>query len=162
RTDAQEILAKYNPGANAQLFDEDHSAKLVPKGSDIVFETHYTTIGTPAKDRSRIGLVLAKTAPERRYVTSSGTGNANWTIPAGDNNFEVHAESVLDTDAWVASFQPHMHLRGKDYMITAVYPSGESEVLLKSRFDFNWQLWYILDKPKLLPKGTKLQAVSHF
>ncbi len=158
----QEILAKYNPGVEPQVFDEDHSAKLIPKGSDIVFETHYTTTGTPAKDRSRVGLVLAKSVPERRYVTASGTGNANWVIPAGDSNFEVHAESVLDFDAKLASFQPHMHLRGKDYMVTAIYPSGETEVLLKTKFDFNWQNWYFLAQPKLLPKGTKLQAVSHF
>jgi hypothetical protein len=162
KTQVQEILAKYNPGVDPQYFDGDHSAKLIPKGSDIVFETHYTTIGKPATDRSKIGLVLAKAHPERRYITAQGTGNANWVIPAGDSNFEVHAESVLDFDAQLASFQPHMHLRGKDYMVTAIYPSGESEVLLKTRFDFNWQMWYFLAQPKLLPKGTKLQAVSHF
>src|SRR5712692_9496495 len=66
----QEIVAKYNPGVDAQVFDEDHSAKLIPKGSDIVFETHYTTIGKAAQDRSRIGLVLAKSAPEKRYLTA--------------------------------------------------------------------------------------------
>jgi hypothetical protein len=157
----QEILAKYNPGVDPQVFDMDSSAKLVPKGSDIVFETHYTTIGKPAKDRSRIGLVLAKAPPQQRYFTATGTSNANWVIPPGDGNFEVHGESVLDYDAKVAWFQPHMHLRGKDYMVTAIYPSGESEVLLKTRFDFNWQLGYILAQPKLLPKGTKLVAVSH-
>jgi hypothetical protein len=158
---AQEILAKYNPGVDPQVFNMDSSAKLVPKGSDIVFETHYTTIGTAAKDRSKIGLVLAKAAPEKRYLTASGTSNSNWTIPAGDGNFEIRGESVLDYDAKVAWFQPHMHLRGKDYMVTAIYPSGESEVLLKARFDFNWQLGYILAQPKLLPKGTRLVAVSH-
>lgn len=65
RTQVQEILAKYNPGVEPQIFVDDHSAKLIPKGSDIVFETHYTTIGKPATDRSRIGLALAKAAPER-------------------------------------------------------------------------------------------------
>jgi hypothetical protein len=158
----QEIIAKYNPGVDPQVFDMDHSAKLIPKGSDIVFETHYTTIGTPQKDRSKIGLVLAKAPPQKRYLTASGTGNANWTIPPGDPNFEVRAESTLETDAKVAWFQPHMHLRGKDYMVTAIYPTGESEVLLKTRFDFNWQLGYILARPKVLPKGTRLVALSHF
>lgn len=47
-------------------------------------------------------------------------------------------------------------------MVTDLYPSGESEVLLKARFDFNWQMWYFLAQPRLLPKGTKLQAASHF
>ncbi len=45
--------------------------------------------------------------------------------------------------------QPHMHLRGKDYKLTAVYPSGASEVLLDTRYNFDWQIGYQFDKPVL-------------
>ena len=55
-----------------------------------------------------------------------------------------------------------MHLRGKDYKLTAYYPSGESEVLLDTRYSFDWQIGYQFDKPVVLPKGTRLLAVSHF
>ncbi len=38
---------------------------------------------------------------------------------------------------------PHMHLRGKDFEYEAVYPDGETEILLTvPRYDFNWQLHY--------------------
>jgi len=30
------------------------------------------------------------------------------------------------------------------------------------KYDFSWQLWYELDKPKLLPKGTKIEVVGVF
>ena len=44
----------------AQRFDIDHSAKLIPAGSDIVFELHFTTNGTAGEDRTMVGLELAR------------------------------------------------------------------------------------------------------
>ena len=58
--DGNDILGKFNPGLGAQSFDIGGSAKFVPKGSDLVFELHYTTSGKPAPDVSKLGLVLAK------------------------------------------------------------------------------------------------------
>jgi hypothetical protein len=138
------------------------AANLVPKCSDIVFETHYTTIGKPATDRSKIGLQFVKTPPKFRYVTTGGLANPALVIPPGDGNKEVYQSVVLDKDVRLTWLQPHMHLRGKDYTLTAVYPSGESEVLLKTGFDFNWQLGYLFKEPVTLPKGTKLVGISHF
>ena len=43
----QDILAKYNPGVNAQEFTLGGAAKFIAAGSDIVFEIHYTTTGKP-------------------------------------------------------------------------------------------------------------------
>jgi len=34
-----DLLGKYNPGLGAQSFDIDGSAKFIPKGSDLVFNT---------------------------------------------------------------------------------------------------------------------------
>jgi hypothetical protein len=58
-----DLLGKYNPGLGAQSFDVDGSAKFIPKGSDLVFNLHYTSVGTPQTDRSRVGLVFAKRPP---------------------------------------------------------------------------------------------------
>ena len=58
--------------------------------------------------------------------------------------------------------QPHMHLRGKDYELRAIYPTGETETLFKGKFDFDWQLGYDFAKPIPLPKGTRLIGISHF
>ena len=35
---------------------------------------------------------------------------------------------------------PHMHLRGKAFRYTAIYPDGKQEMLLDvPHYDFNWQ-----------------------
>jgi hypothetical protein len=158
-----DILGKFNPGLGAQSFNIDGAAKFIPKGSDLVFELHYTATGRPETDQSKLGLVLAKHPPSARYITSPGTPNAlNLVIPPGENNAEVVCESTLGVDAKLVYLQPHMHLRGKDYEVRLVYPSGESETVFKGKFDFEWQLGYDLAKPILLPKGTRMIGIAHF
>lgn len=161
--DGNDIIGKFNPGLGAQSFDTDGgSAKFVPKGSDIVFEMHYTAVGKPTTDRSKIGLVLARAAPARRYFLSAGPAATNLVVPPGEANAEVVSEVTVGLDdAKLVYAQPHMHLRGKDFELRAIYPSGESETLLKGTFDFEWQLGYDFAKPIVLPKGTKLLAITH-
>ena len=49
---------------------------------------------------------------------------------------------------------PHMHLRGKAFRYTAIYPDGKQEILLDvPRYDFNWQNSYEFAEPKLMPAG---------
>lgn len=161
--EGNDIIGKYNPGLGAQNFEIDGSAKLIPKGSDFVFELHYTTIGKPASDTARVGLVLAKSAPVTRYYTSPGTPAAlNLVIPANESNVEVASESTVGADVRLVYIQPHAHLRGKDFEIRVVYPTGEKETIFKGKFDFNWQLGYDLAKPLVLPKGTKIVSIAHY
>ena len=64
-----EFLVGYVPGMEAQRFDLDDSAKLIPAGADIVFELHYTTNGVPGEDLTMVGLELAKTPPKRLFMS---------------------------------------------------------------------------------------------
>jgi hypothetical protein len=158
----QEILAKYNPGLNAQEFTLGGAAKFIAAGSDIVFEIHYTTNGKLETDRSKLGIVFSSDAPKQRYLTTTGLNNVRFVIPARAANYEVKAETTLQNEVQLAWVQPHMHLRAKDYELRAFYPTGESEILLKGKFDFNWQLGYEFAKPVVLPKGTRLESTAHF
>jgi hypothetical protein len=158
----QDILAKYHPGVNAQEFSLGGAAKFIAAGSDIVFETHYVTTGKPETDRSRVGLVLASEPPKQRHITTTGLNNTRFVIPAHAANQEVKAEATLQSEVQLAWVQPHMHLRAKDYELRAFYPTGESEILLKGKFDFNWQLGYEFARPVVLPKGTRLESTAHF
>ena len=153
--DGTDLLGKYNPGLGAQNFDVDGSAKFVPKGSDIVFNMHYTSVGTPTTDLSKVGLVFAKTPPKKRYWMSPGTPAAfNLVIPAGDSNAEVVSEVTVGVDdAKLVYIQPHMHLRGKDYEVRVIYPTGESETIFKGKWNFDWQLGYQLAKPLARSQG---------
>lgn len=160
--EGNDILGKYNPGLGAQSFDINGSAKFVPKGSDLVFELHYTTMGQPTEDASKIGLVLAKSAPLTRYFFNAGPTASNLAIPAGDGNAEVVSELTLAQEAKLVYAQPHMHLRGKDFELRLVFPTGETQTVLKAQWDFEWQLGYELAKPIDMPKGTRMIGISHF
>ena len=83
-------------------------------------------------------------------------------IPANDSNVEVVSESTVGADMKLVYIQPHAHLRGKDFEIRLVYPTGEKETVFKGKFDFNWQLGYDLAKPIVLPKGTRIVSIAHY
>jgi hypothetical protein len=137
-------------------------ARLIPKGSDVVFQIHYTTNGKAASDRSRVGFIFAKEPPRERVVNASVT-NGNLHIPPQDADHAVTARVTLYEDTRLLSMFPHMHVRGKAFEYRAIYPTGESEILLSvPKYDFNWQLTYYLKQPKMLPKGTVLECVARF
>jgi hypothetical protein len=55
-----------------------------------------------------------------------------------------------------------MHTRGKDFKYVAHYPDGESEELLFSHYDFNWQESYVYHDPLPLPAGTTIECIAHY
>lgn len=71
---------------------------------------------------------------------------------------------VLDRPARIHSVRPHMHLRGKNQVIEAVYPDGRWEVLNKIDWDQNWQTAFLYEPHAmpLLPKGTVLLVTNLF
>jgi hypothetical protein len=75
----------------------------------------------------------------------------------------VDASFTIQEDALLRSLVPHMHLRGKDFIFRAVYPTGETQELLNvPNYDFNWQLDYHPVKEILLPKGTRIECTAHY
>lgn len=158
-----EFLVAFVPGIQPQVFNlAGSSAKLIPAGSDIVFQMHYTTNGKPGTDVTKVGLILAKDTPKRRYLTI-GASSYQLAIPPNDPNYEVHSQVTFEQDAQLVWMQPHMHLRGKDFEYRLVYPTGESETALKvPNYSFNWQLGYDEAKPVALPKGTRMECTAHF
>jgi mono/diheme cytochrome c family protein len=136
-------------------------AKLVKKGSVLIFQMHYTTTGEAAKDQTSVGLVFAKTAVEKRVITS-GAFARNLLIPAGEGNYESRATFNFKEDSHILNFMPHMHLRGKDFEYKLFYPDGTSKVLLRvPKYNFNWQITYWLKQPVAAPKGSRLECIAH-
>ena len=161
--EGENLLGKYNPGLGAQDYNMEGAAKFVPKGSDVVFNIHYTAIGKEATDRSKVGLVLVKKAPVTRYFTANVPLASNMVIPPGDTNAEVVSETTVTADnVRLVYVQPHMHLRGKDYELRLIYPTGEVQTVFKGKWDFNWQQGFDFAKPIPVPKGTRLIGISHF
>jgi hypothetical protein len=157
----QNRMGGYAPGAPPELLPPGY-ARLFKAGSDLLVELHYTTNGKPAEDRTRIGLVFAKTPPKKRVLTLSAR-NLDFAIPPGDPAYAVDGALTLHAPSELTLLYPHMHVRGKAMEIRAVYPTGERERLINvPRYDFNWQLRYQPAVPKLLPPGTRIEATGVF
>ena len=84
KEDAPDTLGKFNPGLGAQDFSLFESAKFIPKGSDLVFNMHYSAAGKATTDRSRVGLVFVKNPPKLRYFMHNGPTGGNLAIPPRD------------------------------------------------------------------------------
>jgi Copper type II ascorbate-dependent monooxygenase, C-terminal domain len=155
-----DLLLVYAPGSAPDHFP-DGMAKFVPADSDLVFQMHYTTNGEAASDRSRAGLVFAKSPPSQRVITLQLNNHA-LIIPPEADNFRVEVEGTLPNDATLLSFFPHMHLRGKRFEYDIVHDDGSVETLLRVNYHFHWQLSYKLAEPRELKAGTKLRAVAWY
>jgi hypothetical protein len=157
----REFFIGYAPGS-VPARTNDGEARVIPAGSDIVFQLHYTTNGTPGEDRPRIGFVYAKERPTMRVQTIA-VQKDDFEIPAGDPNFRLDAKLKIDNEVTLVNFFPHMHLRGKAFEYRVIYPTGETETLLNvPNYDFSWQLTYDLAKRRVLPKGTVVEASAWY
>ena len=156
-------MTSFVPGSVAEALPPG-TARRIPAHTDLLFQMHYTPIGKDQTDRTKIGLILYKgDMPPKRNRTGSSLGNMRFRIPAGDPNYEVVSRYEVKEDLRFTSAMPHMHLRGKDFRYTAVYPDGTSEILLSvPNYDFNWQTRYRFAEPPFLPKGTVLHGLAHF
>jgi hypothetical protein len=155
----------YLPGNVAADYRAFQAAKLVPAGSDITLNMHYTPNGTAVTDHIRIGFTVAKEPPQRRYLsllTSSPADPKLFAIPPNDGNWQSPpAEVTFNQDVELVFMMPHMHFRGKDMTYTLEYPDGRKEIVLNvPHYDFNWQLGYVTSLK--VPKGTKLRVDAHF
>jgi hypothetical protein len=159
--DSDGRLVGWAPGEAPLILRPGH-AKLIKKGSVLIFQVHYTTNGVAGKDRSGVGLIFSKTPVEKRVITT-GAAARNLAIPAGDPNYEATSSFTFKEDSHIDSLHPHMHMRGKDFLYRLVYPDGTSKILLSvPRWDFNWQLTYFFKEPVAAPKGSRLDCVAHY
>ncbi len=156
-----DILFTYTPGNNTDSWPEG-MAKLIPAGSDLVFQMHYTPAKEPTLDRTRIGLIFAREPPKQRVLTLQ-LNSASFLIPPGYPDYRVEVSGTMPNDALLLSLYPHMHLRGKAFVYAIVQPDGRRDILLRVHdYDFYWQLTYRLAKPLHLAAGTRLEAVAIF
>ena len=151
--------AVYVPGNGSQRYNQGF-ARLLPAGSKVSFQIHYTPSGTAKKERLRMGLVFAKDKPQYE-VRTVGVAHMGISIPP---HTAAHVETKTQRvpfDIPIMGFMPHMHIRGAAFKYEAIDESGKSEVLLDiPRYDFNWQLNYSYKTPKLVPRGSTIKVTA--
>lgn len=157
------FIAAYVPGYDPRPLPHGY-AKLIPAGSKLRFQMHYTPIGSVREDVSKVGfLFLDPEEVTHRVLTTAASTGGRLKIPAKADNHREEANRPLDRDVELMGLFPHMHLRGKSFLFEAQYPNGETEILLDvPNYDFNWQTGYLLKEPKLLPAGTNMHCVAYF
>jgi len=157
-----ELIGGYVPGLRGIHYPASMAMRL-PAGSKIVFQMHYTPNGTPCEDTSSIALRLADEQKVTHEVKAEKAINILFQIPPNEANYEAESTYTFAKDATLLSLIPHMHVRGKSFRYDVYYPDGSQETLLEvPRYDFNWQLEYMLSEPKAIPAGTRLVCTATF
>ena len=156
------LLAGYAPGGGVRV-NPPGVATLVPAGSKLVFQMHYTPNGSVQKDRSYVGVVFADPQTVHKRVRGGAPSNHGFAIPPGDPHYKVTSQHKFERDMELMWFAPHMHLRGSAFRYEVAYPDGRREILLDvPKYDFNWQIRYVLAEPKLMPAGTTMHCTAYF
>ena len=161
--DAEETnaWAAYVPGQAVWQYPEGF-AKALPKNARLIFQMHYTPNGTATTDRTRIGVIYAKTPPQHE-VRVRGILNHRIQIPPHASRHREDASLRLPVDATILGFLPHMHLRGTACRYSVLDRAGNTTTLLDiPRYDFNWQLLYRYAEPQPLRAGDTLQFTAWY
>jgi hypothetical protein len=159
-------IASYTPGDQyaARTFAPDEGIYM-PAGFDLVFEIHYTPIDEDAADRSSIGIVWRKTAdkPQKLIADQLFARPRNIKVEPNEPHVKNEVFPYFKQNVVLIDVRPHMHLRGGDAQISAIYPDGREQVLVVvPAFDFNWQRRYLFKEPLHLPAGSSLRMVGHW
>lgn len=158
------LFAKYGPGSNPEVWHEGRG-RLLPAGWNFVLQMHYHKTpgpGTAVKDRSKLAVKYAD-GPVEHPITTAWIVDPSFVIPPGAPLVESQSVFRFIDDGHIYALTPHLHMRGKDFRYVAEFPDGSTEILLDvPRWDFNWQISYILQEPRAIPKGTKIRAIAHW
>ena len=148
-------LNNYVPGVEPLELPKE-AGILLPAKSTFHFQVHYTSNGKELVDRTKLGLYFRPDKPQYMF-RSLVFANNKLRIPPNTKVHEETAEQTVKADAIIYTLHPHAHYRGKASRFVAYYPDGKTETLLNvPAYDFNWQGTYELEKPKLVPAGTRI------
>jgi len=157
----QSGLGGWAPGAVPGRLPDD-VGRFLPKGADVVMQVHYHKNGKPETDRSSLGLHFNRQLA-RRHFRSRPILNIGIRIPPDAENHRETAYWIANQDLLAYSITPHMHLLGKEMLVTATFPDGTKKDLVWAKpYDFNWQTSYVFKEPFVLPKGTRIDVTGYF
>lgn len=129
----------------------------------LLLQIHYHNhAAQPVVDQTHIGLELADRVDAQGDVLRAR--NSALVLPPGLPNVVAVGTHVLDLDgpATARGFRIHMHQLGASGRLELVR-DGETRCLLSiPRWDFDWQLFYMLDEPIALSPGDQLRLTCTY
>ena len=153
-------LGGYAPGVTPVVLPADLALKL-PKGSDIVMQTHFHPSGKEEVEQGQLAIYFSDEEPTRTIVPIQvpamfGFGTL-MRIPAGETNYVVRESFTVPVDIELVNIGAHAHYVCREVSMTAKLPDGKSLTLLEiDDWDLDWQDRYTFDQRIVLPAGTVL------
>lgn len=141
------------------------TARLLPANAQIQMTIHYRLNGEAARDRSQLALYFAK--PQAKQAAPKAVRNLSLTaapikLAAKEALQPVKATLTLTEAAEVIALRPLLFPFGQSLEVRALRPDGVSEVLIWARnYRYNWQPDYVLRRPVVLPRGTRIEATAY-
>ena len=182
-------LVQSAAGADGFIFPESTGRLIVP-GSKIEWPIHYFPQGQAVDAFLEVGLWFYPKDEDPRFVTAGEVHlDASMGTMTGASQIRLQGRrpeeeqlrgsqpdlvipphslgmtrgvTVLDRNIRVHSIRGHLHLRGKNQIVEAVYPDGTWEVINKLNWDHAWATAFLYEDEAmpLMPKGTVLIVTS--
>ena len=155
-------LGGYVPGAIPNKLPGDLATRL-PKGSDIVMQTHFHPTGKVEWESATLGLYFADRPPTRKLnsvqVPPLFGRFANLDVPAGVSDFEISDSMTFPVDVEIVRVGGHAHYICREMELHATLPDGKKiDLLTIDDWDLDWQDTYQFKEPLSLPKGTRVDV----
>ncbi len=169
-------VARYGVGKTWEIFPENVGMLIKPGSARVNWDLHYFPVGEEVVDdvveaglwfyqegeepdhetRGEVMILVDKSEERPRGVDIIIPPHGYQTLQG------IH---VITRPTILHSFRPHMHMRGKEMSMEAIYPDGRREILSKvDRYEHFWQLsyQYAEEVRPLLPVGTVLLFTALF
>ena len=163
--EVREMFTEWAQGKGGEIYPEN-TGKLVRPGEKVEFETHYHAVGEEITDAIETAWWFYPKGVTPKYSVEFvplGT-NIGGALEIPPNTVTQHQGSyTLPAPAILHNFQPHMHMRGRAFLMEAIYPDNRREVInYVGHYDNNWHINYIYteDAAPVFPKGTVLQITA--
>ncbi len=127
----------------------------------IAARTHFAPTNKRRTEQMEVGIYFATGVVERVQKKLTWQFTKQLKIPPGASDFTLSGTRGFTEAAEITHFKVHMHLRGKSSRIILHYPDGSKQTVFDlPRYRFNWQRYYYLAEPLLVPKGTVAEFVG--
>ncbi len=156
------FITGYVPGGDPLVMDPG-TAVCIPAGSALALQAHYVTTGEPEIDRLQVGFRFPRVVVQKAMQVTI-VANLRFQIPPGARAHPVRAARTLPADAEGIGMFVHMHLRGRDMLVTTVTPDGdEQRQLVVPNYNFDWQQSYRWPRGAMqFARGTRFEALAHY
>jgi mono/diheme cytochrome c family protein len=156
------LIATWAVGGMPEHLPEGLAIKL-PKGSDLVLQSHLHPSGKKEKEQTTIGLHFADKPPTRTLVSIQLPplfgATAGLDIPAGEKDYRLQDRFELPCDVDAVQIGGHAHQLCTSVKMFAETKDGKEVPLLHiPAWDFDWQNTYTFRDLVRIPKGATLRA----